>query len=605
MAIWKEQKKPKQGVPGKRKKASKVPQEQTTFQDEVEELMTKRLEAESSDSESLGPANEFAPKVGSTERFPESFEASSSNEEESVEENAFDSETENSESEEDVTESDRWGVYYGADAEGDDESLSEGELELVMKEEEEESRRLQERQLASIDKEDLDLTSFKETPLEASSLPQEKNWSSLSDEEKLRIIEKDSPELIKLLEDLQEKAGEIFHHLEPIIDKVKKFKSVHSDGMSFLELKYHLLFNYCMNIAYFMLLKSQGATVKNHPVLDQLIELRVVMEKMKPLEEKLQYQIHKLIDIAKNQNENGAVNEVEHERTLKPNPASLIANEEGSQSEEDDEDDLEHRVYRPPRIAPVVDNSRDKTNASKSWDKKRKERVEEENWKESYMEMEQLPESLRGGLISQDTEKLTSWIDAEKERQKYEEENFTRLFTEKKEQKLQRKMKSMERDSILGSEFGQEFDSLVSMADHLVSSKAARDDRPNHNYSGKDQEDDSVSMEESVDKENESSESEIEDDLSFKRKGRNTNIPSSLVPGEIPKGSRRKVQRAQLDNRGLTPKRKKTLKNPRVKHKKRYDTAQKKRKSVLKDFKVNTGVYRGESSGINISQSRK
>ncbi len=47
-----------------------------------------------------------------------------------------------------------------------------------------------------------------------------------------------------------------------------------------------------------MLLKSSGKKVKDHPVVEQLVELRAALEKIKPIETKLKYQIDKLVRIA-------------------------------------------------------------------------------------------------------------------------------------------------------------------------------------------------------------------------------------------------------------------------------------------------------------------
>lgn len=611
MAIWKRKRTPK-GALSKKENSKEQNLETQLFQDEVDDFITEKVGkySESSESEELA-ANDLSDKEDSTENFTELYEDSSSIEEDESVVSLSESEVYSQESQENVTESEMWGVdrknYYVADVE-DAESLNESELETVMKEEEEESRRLQEQQLSALNREDLEFsqwTSANENLEKEADISEPQNWSNLSEEDKLRLVEKESPELTKLLENFQDKAGEVIHSLEPILDKGKSFKNAYSDGMSFLELKYHLLLNYCINIAYFMLLKAKGKTVNDHPVLDQLIELRVVMEKMKPIEEKLQYQIHKLVQLARGEEESTVANEGDDEKSLKPNPASLISFE--NESDVDYEQDVEleekkQRPYRPPRISPAVDvKSVRRTGVANNLEAKQRDKVEVENWKDSYMEMEEVPETLRGGLISQDTEKLTSLLEAEKERQKYEEENFTRLFTEKKEQKLQRKMHSLERDSILGSEFGQEFDSLVSMADHLVSSNL-KDHTPNDTSWKNPEEGSASSFADSDGTENDSSASEIEDDLSSrKRKSTTRNIPKSLVPGEIPKGSRRKAHRALVENRGLTPKRKKILRNPRVKHKIHFDKAQKKRKGIAKTFtRVNSGVYRGESSGINV-----
>ena len=58
---------------------------------------------------------------------------------------------------------------------------------------------------------------------------------------------------------------------------------------------------------------------------------------------------------------------------------------------------------------------------------------------------------------------------------------------------------------------------------------------------------------------------------------------------------------------GLTPHRKKEQRNPRVKHRKKFDKALKKRRSQVPDFRDHEGSYGGEKSGIksNLTKSTK
>lgn len=62
------------------------------------------------------------------------------------------------------------------------------------------------------------------------------------------------------------------------LDLLKSFlndgKSVLKSGIEFLEVKYHLLLDYCMNLNFYSLLKTKGVSVKNHPVIERLIEIR-------------------------------------------------------------------------------------------------------------------------------------------------------------------------------------------------------------------------------------------------------------------------------------------------------------------------------------------
>lgn len=57
------------------------------------------------------------------------------------------------------------------------------------------------------------------------------------------------------------------------------------------------MLSYCTNIVFYLLLKAEGKQVKDHPVIDQLVKLRTIIEKLKPIDQKLKYQIDKLLKI--------------------------------------------------------------------------------------------------------------------------------------------------------------------------------------------------------------------------------------------------------------------------------------------------------------------
>lgn len=72
-----------------------------------------------------------------------------------------------------------------------------------------------------------------------------------------------------------------------------------AEGISYLEAKHLLLLNYCMCIVFYLLLKAEGRPVREHPVIVRLVELRAYLEKIRPIDRKLQYQMDKLLLAAK------------------------------------------------------------------------------------------------------------------------------------------------------------------------------------------------------------------------------------------------------------------------------------------------------------------
>ena len=57
-------------------------------------------------------------------------------------------------------------------------------------------------------------------------------------------------------------------------------------------------------------------------------------------------------------------------------------------------------------------------------------------------------------------------------------------------------------------------------------------------------------------------------------------------------------------NKGLAPKRKKEQRNPRVKHRKKFDRAKVRRKGQVRSVVADEIVYGGERSGIKSTVSR-
>jgi hypothetical protein len=49
---------------------------------------------------------------------------------------------------------------------------------------------------------------------------------------------------------------------------------------------------------FYLLLKAQGKSVKDHPVIDEFIRIRTLLEKLKPIDAKLKNQVDKLIKMA-------------------------------------------------------------------------------------------------------------------------------------------------------------------------------------------------------------------------------------------------------------------------------------------------------------------
>ncbi|CAJ1009941.1 putative Sas10/Utp3/C1D family/Sas10 C-terminal domain containing protein [Leishmania naiffi] len=125
----------------------------------------------------------------------------------------------------------------------------------------------------------------------------ERDFAALTTAERLVMLKKESPELLKLLADLKTYMAEVKTLAQPLHELLYERKVSASDKnlVSFLETKVQLMLSYCMHVTFYLLLKSEGRRVAGHPVIDHLVEIRVYLEKMWPLEEKLQYSLNRLL----------------------------------------------------------------------------------------------------------------------------------------------------------------------------------------------------------------------------------------------------------------------------------------------------------------------
>lgn len=233
------------------------------------------------------------------------------------------------------------------------------------------------------------------------------------------------------------------------------------------------MLQYILQLAYFVHLKISGKQLENNPVVESLVELRVILDKMKPIEAKLKYQIDKLVRAAvventqKSEEKKADVSTSEavaaDPLAFKPNPLNLL-NKDNDDEDEDVEDDDTNAtgVYRPPKLAPVnYDENAGRKSGKKERDEARmKEKASRSRLMKDLMtEMSENPEEIGVfGGVNEGTgygDRIDNVI-AEKDR--YEEDNYVRLAVTRKEKQRLNKNKKMR--------FESEFD--VSLADQKL-----------------------------------------------------------------------------------------------------------------------------------------
>ena len=83
--------------------------------------------------------------------------------------------------------------------------------------------------------------------------------------------------------------------------------------------------SYCTFLSFYLLLKLEGKPIEGHPVIFKLTHIKTLLEKLKPLDQKLQYQVDKMMKMAAEQTAAGKMG-------YKPNIQDLAMSDKGSGS---------------------------------------------------------------------------------------------------------------------------------------------------------------------------------------------------------------------------------------------------------------------------------
>lgn len=257
------------------------------------------------------------------------------------------------------------------------------------------------------------------------------------------ISEKEASQLAVLLKEMKEGLDNVKRKIQTLTAKVKAQSST-ADGFSYLDAKNLLLLNYCQSLVYYLLRKAKGYSIEEHPVVRSIVEMRLFLEKIRPIDKKLQYQIQKVIkaseSAASNANEKvpAASNKNEDDSKHRPNPEMLVSKIQPT-AQDDDGDD----VYRPPKLVPTTmdidKSSKQERNAIRRDREILKQATQSDFIRRMVNDMEERPEEIQDFMgTSREVDKFARKFD---ERSRQEEEIFNRIPMTKQERKKEKYMK--------------------------------------------------------------------------------------------------------------------------------------------------------------------
>ncbi|RWS06264.1 neuroguidin-like isoform X1, partial [Dinothrombium tinctorium] len=147
-------------------------------------------------------------------------------------------------------------------------------------------------------------------------------------------FDRDTSEAITVLNDIRENSRSTNTFVEQIVERFRGEQLRTSNGISFLDLKNATFLSYLVDLALVALKKCKGESIDGSEVIDRLVEHRTVLEKIRPINHKLKYQIDKLVNIANT----GAVN-ANDPLSLKPKPENLMVDEDDEDEQNDEENE--------------------------------------------------------------------------------------------------------------------------------------------------------------------------------------------------------------------------------------------------------------------------
>lgn len=569
----------------------------------------------------------------------------------------------------------RWGAskraYYDADVvdmEGSDE-------EDALADEEAEAVRLQRAAAAALRPDDFgadedeDETSSEEDDEEPTLGARAAGGAAVEaiardDDAAAAAVRQDALELSALLDELRAVLGEVRGRLGPLLREVRQGELATAEGVSYLEAKHTLLVHYAASIVFYLLLKAEGRPVRDHPVIKRLVEVRSYLEKVRPVDKRLQYQIEKLLAAAAAAqgagDEGGAAGE---ELRHGPRPEALVAvgGPRGAAAAAEGDDG----VYRPPRLNPVSMELEGEREGGAGRRERRKEEMTARRAARSSLvqelaaELTGAPEELGAGApLGMDTVAALRQRQRLAARDAVEEELMVRVPLSRQERK---QLKAQRREGLSGKalldDFADDVADLVGLggpggasggggvgefgrhranqkfgADLAAQAAAAARRNPR---SG---DDDLPARESLTDRRAKMDGSRAQAALSYpdedapdggkkrraggeedafytaakeaaaakKRARQEDRAPAELLPpAEDPtaEGARR-INSAIDKNRGLTPHRKKELKNPRKKHRVKFAEAGVRRRGQVQEVREQGGAYGGEGTGIKARVSK-
>jgi len=268
--------------------------------------------------------------------------------------------------------------------------------------------------------------------------------------ELLKTIDAEAQQATQIIMQLRDKINSFQTGLESAEQELPAndgFSQDRDEGIGLLHLKNLEMADYMSNCLYLALRKTHGKSIDGDKAVERIVEERTVLEKLRPMEKKLKYQIDKYIRLA--DHADASENDPLH---FKPNLASLAA---GSDEEEEDDgndkpEGASDKKYVVPKHVPAL--CPDDESAREDLEREGEARAKKQKLSKAIMEdlKRQYLDTPEEQFNHSDHLKAKHLADM-RERTRYEEDNYMRLPELSKKEKHKHR-KSMTTVTSVGKE---------------------------------------------------------------------------------------------------------------------------------------------------------
>ncbi|KAI3459829.1 hypothetical protein Pfo_016492 [Paulownia fortunei] len=447
-----------------------------------------------------------------------------------------------------------------------------------------------------------------------------KDLNALTKEEQMDVVYNFAPELIGLLSELNDALEQLENKVNPLVDKIRGRERAKKGGMHYLEVKQLLLQSFCQAITFYLLLKSEGQPVRDHPVVSRLVEIKSLLDKIKEMDENLPFDMEDIVN--KDVNNITVMKLVEENAALESDSFttsqifSTVTSEKQAIVEPDKAADL--NTLRSSKNNESRQKHQDKQVGLQSMEMLKIRASLEEKLKQKGVFSSVAPKNVRIREhlqpVNRQLETLDDFVDEAMEidgvANGRSNGDAGLSHSNKISQQLtlhphKRKVISGDDDIPKRDDIGErrrKHELRVLAGAGIKSVDDVEDENANlssdgvADVNGESDTDSDLEYYKQVERQHAAKLTAKSD--KYSRTPEVSSLPDTVVDGK------RHITHQMEKNRGLTRARKKLTKNPRKKYKLKHKKAEVRRKGQVREIRKPTGHYGGEASGINAGTSR-